>query len=82
MDQYGAISVTAEAAPQQLVRSAWRDLASVAAGLVFTAAIAAIGTVLVTFALVAFWVTAPVCLAAIAVVVHRYRRAHAPRPAV
>ena len=80
MDQYGAISVTAEAS-QPLVRSAWRDLASVAAGLLFTAAIAAIGTVLVTFALLAFWVTAPVCLGAIAVVIHRYRRTHALRPA-
>jgi hypothetical protein len=81
MDQYGAISVTAEATPQQLVRSAWRDLASVAAGLLFTAAIAAIGTVFVTFALLAFWVTAPVCLVAITIAIRRYRRAH-PRPVV
>ena len=72
--EYGAISATAEAVPRQLVRSVWRDLASILTGLAFTAAVAAVGTVLVTFALLAFWVFAPVFAITIGILIHRHRR--------
>ncbi len=74
--QYGAISVGTESV--QVVSDSWvQDLKSIATGLAFTALLAVAGTVLVTFALLAAWVFAPVIAVGIAVAVHRvHRRRH------
>jgi uncharacterized BrkB/YihY/UPF0761 family membrane protein len=70
-------------AETQLVSTSWvRELKSIAAGIAFTALLAVIGTVLVTFTLLAAWVFAPVLAAGIALAVHRHNRRRALRPVV
>jgi phosphate/sulfate permease len=76
-----AIPYTAEA-PIEVSGSWVRELKSIATGVAFTALLAVVGTVLVTFTLLAAWVFAPVLAGVIAFAIHRHGKRRALRAAV
>ncbi len=75
MSDFSAIQLEARSLPAQMVSSSLREARSFVTGLLFTAAIAAVGTFLFTLALVIGVVGSPVIAAVLAFVLVRSRRA-------
>lgn len=74
MSDFEAVPLEAEAAPAQRVMGRLAEAKNVVSGVLFTAAVAAVGTVLITLALVIGVVGSPIIAAVVAYVVVRHRR--------
>lgn len=75
MSDFTAVPLEAQAVPEQLASSWAADARAFAVRLFFTAAIVAVGAVLVVVALLVGVVGAPVIAAAVAYAIHRRRAA-------